>query len=126
MYEYTQQCNLYSTKGRANSHSFPPEPAPFSLSRLIIVIAIAVLMIVVALFNVELNTGSPHTEDGIQGIDENQSASGTGTDPQSSGAEQIAIVGGVVLSFAMIAGGIILNELQKPEPEINQSRRAGK
>jgi len=101
--------------------SFLPKPAPIFLSRLIIVIAIAVLMVVIVLLSVESPDGqSFYTEGGIQRIDENQMASGTGKEAPSSGigrAEQIAVTGCVVLSFAMIAGGIILNELQKPEPE---------
>ena len=94
--------------------SFPPEPAPIFLSRLIIVIAFAGLMIVGALLCVEKSTGLTHTEDRIQGIDDNQEASGTGMEAPSSGfgrAEQIAITGCVITS--MIIGVCLVNAKRK-------------
>jgi len=102
--------------GEYNS-PFPPEPAPIFLSRLIIVIVIAGLMIVGALLSVESPNGqSFYTEGGIQRIDENQMASGTGTEPRSSGpgrAEQIAITGCVIASMIMVIGVCLVNAKRK-------------
>ena len=101
--------------GEYNS-PFPPEPAPIYLSRLIIVIAITGLMIVGALLCVEKSTGLTHTEDRIQGIDDNQEASGTGTEPRSSGpgrADRAIVLGCVAFSYLVI--GVCLVNLKRKD-----------
>ena len=79
--------------------------------------AIAVLMVVVVLLSVVSPNGqSFYTEGGIQRIDENQMASGTGKEATSSAngrAEQIAISGCVMLSMIMVIGSCLVNAKRK-------------